>query len=248
MKNAKLKALVLGVGIALGTATPRAEAVVFHDFIHTLQNIFTQLYGIGSDVQEYTEEYRRWQQQMREFQRYIAKLQGYMSMFNMPHNQDMEKVDRMWSVEDKCGAASMLNPRELLGRFTLNPEGNVLQQQRDICARIQIAKNDRYNYTVDFMETIKPALERELRELQVRRNVSNEPGDLAAAASDNTALANNVELQFQAWDAQMKGYDAYIASMEDSNRTLAQRALGGRKPNLVREVVKTVALKEALGQ
>lgn len=248
MNRLTFKSAILASAIGFSLVSPRANAVVFHDPIHTLQNIITQLYGMGSDAAEYGEQLMRWRRQLQEFQRYIAKLQGFASAFNIPYNTNMQKVPVMWGVEQHCGSSSMLNPRELLNSFSLNPEGNVLQQQRDICARIQIAKNEKYNYTVEFMETIKPNLEAELRQLRARRDTSSDPGDVSAASGDNGALSNNIQLQFQTWEAQMNGYDAYIVSMEDSNRVLAQSALKGKKGALTREVIKTLALKRALGQ
>lgn len=248
MNRPYLKIAVLSTAIAFSVASPRADALVFNDVIHTLQNILTQLYGIGSDAVEYGEQVSRWRRQLQEFQRYIAKLQGFASNFNIQPDTRMKKVDPKWGVAERCGTVSMLNPAELLRAFSLNPEGNILKQQRDICARIQIAKNEKYNYTVDFMEQVRPQLESELATLLARRNTSNEPGPINASNGDNSAMNNNIQLQFQTWEAQMKGYDAYIASMEDSNRVLAQSALKGKKGDLTREVVKTIALKQALGQ
>lgn len=241
----KIAAPVLALVLFLAPA-PRAEAVVFHDIIHTFQNIVTQMLAYYQRFDEYRAQATRWSQQLQHYQQELVKVMGFASSFNIPLDQNLVEVPETRMVAELCGGGVDFSVAGLLSAFTINPEGNILEQQRDVCRRIQVAKNRKYNATVKFMKELKPQLDSELKQLEARRNASQAKGNVDASVSDAVAFDNKLKVQFEAWEMQMKGYDAYIASMEDDNRTLAQIALQGKKTDIRRELIRTIALKKAL--
>lgn len=242
----RIAAALLAAVLAAAPA-PRAEAAVFHDAIHTIQNILTQMLAYYQRSEEYRANAMRWAETIRHIQQEVIKITGFRSTLNIPLDEDLRPVAETRMVAELCGGGAAFSISRLMSSFSIDPEGDLLEQQRDACRRIQIAKNRKYNATVTFMQTLKPQLEAELKRLEDRRDASSEKGNVDAAAYDAAAFNNKLKVEFEAWEMQMKGYDAYIESMEDTSRTLARLALKG-KPNVVRDLIRTTTLKAALDQ
>lgn len=204
-------------------------------------NTYTQQY---QDSTEYAEQAQRWYQTYRHYQQQMVKVQGMFMTLGVSPDKELQAVPEKQGVAERCGSVS-LSVKALLQQFSLNPGGNITQQQRDLCARIQIANNRKYNAAVRFVNEISPALDKHLAALKERRNSSNEEGNLRAVAADMAAFDAWMAAQFQNWETQSKMYDAYIGTMQDTQRMLSAIALNGRA-GPVGQVIKTTALRAAL--
>lgn len=242
----KVATLTLTLALLQPIGSAKAQLVV-NDPPHQIQNILTQLRSMAKDAAEYKAQYTRWISTYQHYQQQLIKVQGYFSGFRMPIGATMSKVPEDWNVMNRCGGTGGISVSALMGSFSLNPEGNILQQQQEICSRIQIARNQKFNSTVEFMTKVKPMLDAEIRKLEARRQSGNTEGIVTNAISDAGSMDVRLQAEFQTWEAQMKAYDSYVASMEGASRTLAHVALKG-KAGFAREILRTATLKTALGQ
>jgi hypothetical protein len=160
----------------------------------------------------------------------------------MPKGADLSPVLMNHNVAERCGGFSISNLTKV---FNLNGSGNIYEQQKEICANIQMMENMKYNATVEFLSKTAPAMEAELKDLDSRRNSSNENGNVDANTNDALRMSTSMDGRFKVWETQVKSYDAYIQTMQGTQKILAQGALKG-KSGLLGTFVKTAALKGAL--
>ena len=85
----------------------------------------------------------------------------------------------------------------------------------------------------------------EMSELEARRGISNENGNVDASTNDAVRMMASMEGKFKVWETQVQSCDAYIQTMQETQKILAHGALKG-KSGMLGTFVKTAALKGAL--
>lgn len=195
---------------------------------------------------EHVETITKWTQQLNHMKQQVIQIQSMLSSIGMPANQPLTKVGDNYLVAESCSSGGGgFSLATLASVFKLNPDGDVMEQQKQICVNIRVARNKKFDYTVDFVQKTAPQMQSMLDKLNSQRNSNNNQGNLQAVDSDSMRMANDLALKFQIWEGQMKAYDTYIASMEENQRVLAKTALKG-KQTILGTFVKTAALKTAL--
>lgn len=208
---------------------------------HTLNQINTYL-AQAQAVGEYGEQAMRWRNTLTHLQQQLIRIQGIISGFGLPKGVDLTPVLLNHNVAERCGGFSISSLTKV---FSLNGEGNIYEQQKQICANIQMMENMKYNATVEFLNKTAPEMEAELKSLNARRNSSNENGSVDANTNDALRMSTSMDGRFKVWETQVQSYDAYIQTMQGTQKILAQGALKG-KSGLLGTFVKTAALKGAL--
>ncbi|MBX9403420.1 DUF4141 domain-containing protein [Lysobacter sp. BMK333-48F3] len=246
-KNLAVAALAAACVFGVGSAN--AQWVVT-DPGHTIQNIVTQIKGFAERYGQHIKEYTKLQQQVQHFQQQVVKLQSMLSTIGMPAQEQWKELNKSEEVAAKCassggGGGGLPIIGALTGAFKLDLGGDVAKQQRQICANIVSAKVDKYNYTVRFARDTLPEMERQMKELEKKRNSDLKQGTMEAVANDSARLANGMSAKFANYEGQMQAYDSYIAAMEDNQRQLVETAMNGRA-GILGSVFKTTALKMAL--
>lgn len=250
-KQPAIKALVAGMVFAAAVAAGNANATGMPvlDISNLLQNLMNQINTYSArfqDVAEYGQTATRWTSTLNHYRQQLVQIQGIMSNIGLPQGQSITKVDADYLVAERCnGGQGGFSFASLTQQFSLNPSGDLIQQQRQICANIQRMQNAKFNYTVDFFKDYAPKLQDELTQLGSQRNASNDQGNVAASDNDALRVSNDVDVKFQTWQATLHAYDSYIVSMEENQRVLAKVALKGREGPLG-TLVKTATLKAAL--
>lgn len=206
-------------------------------------NTYTQRY---QDNAEYGAEAQRWIQRAQHMQQQLVRAQGLFAQSSVALDQPVSEVGDDWNVAEKCGASFSM--ASLAGQFVLRQGDDFVAKQREVCARIQVARNRKFNATVRFLKRVSPQLESQLQQIERRRNASNDQGNVMAVSVDAQNFDNWMAAQFQNWDMQTRMYDGYIASMEDAQRTLAEIALKGDRSKPFGSPVKTVILQGALAR
>jgi hypothetical protein len=191
---------------------------------------------------EYGEEAMRWRQTLAQYQQQLVRIQGIISAFGMPQGPELTPVALNHNVAARCGGFSISSLTKV---FNLNGSGNIYDQQKQICANIQMMENMKYNATVEFLEKTASEMKTELQGLDARRGISNENGNIDANTNDAVRMATNMGGKFKVWETQVSSCDAYIETMQETQKILAQGALKG-KSGLLGTFVKTAALKGAL--
>lgn len=198
----------------------------------------------GQDYSEYAQQAQRWYQTYQHYQQQLVRVQGLFMGQGLSLERPLAEVPDDWNVQSKCGAGFSL--ANLVSGLT--PGEDVIKKQREICGRIQLAQNRKFNATVRFMREIAPKLDQKLDEIRRRRNSSNDEGNIAAVAVDAQNFNNWMNAEFQSWDMQIRMYDSYIATLRETQKTLAEVALKGDKSRSIGRPVGTNALQGALGQ
>lgn len=253
MKNHKsrraLAALSLAIALAAGGAAlvpAPAQAFVCANCASEWTQIMNQMQLLSQKIQdagEYTETAMRWKRQLDHYQQQLVKLKHTLMGFSMPNSLSMEPIEDNYMVSERCGGGFSLV--SVVQGFSLNPNGNIVEQRKTICASIQIAQNRKYNETISFVKKTLPELEAALKNTHDRRDSSEDQGVAQAAQYDAISYSNTFDTRYRAWQITIQTYDGYIASMEDKQRSLTQLGLKG-EDNPLGTIVKTAALKTAL--
>lgn len=239
--------VAIGVLIAsLGVAsTARAQFAVAEVGPSALNHMLTQVntwVQQGQDYAEYAQEAQRWYQTYQHYQQQLVRAQGVFMGQGLSLERPLSEVPEDWNVKGRCGGDfSVANLAS-----AIVPGEDIIEKQREICARIQVAQNRKFNATVRFMREVAPKLDQKLGEIRQRRNASNDEGNMTAVAVDAQNFNNWMNAEFQGWDMRVKMYDNYILTLEETQKTLAAVALKGDKSRAIGSPVKTGALQGAL--
>ena len=244
-KSVRLMLTSLALSCSLATGNGNAVTVVEvgpSAIQHILNQINTYTQSL-QDYAEYGENAMRWRNTFTYYQQQLIKMQAMIMSFGMPKGVQLKEVPEDYMVANRCGGGFSL--ANLTKVFNFNASGNLVEQQQMICGNIQRTENLKYNLTVRFMQRTVPELQRVLKDAESRRNSNNEPSTADTANNDSGQISNKLDVEFKTWDTQIKMYDSFIASMQESQKMLAQTGLkGGHSP--LGTLVKTAALKTAL--
>jgi hypothetical protein len=234
------------VTLVIGSPSIDATGMPVVDIANIIQATLNQINTYSAryqDVAEYSEQLMRWKRTLEQYQNQLIQIQGVVMAFGLPEGKPVTRVPDNYMVVERCGGGFSLS--SLTQVFQINPTGNIIEQQKQLCANIQRMQNTKFNYTVDFFTQYAPKLQDELKQSETRRNSSNTQGNVAAADNDALRIGNTADANFQTWQANIQAYDSYIASMENNQRILAKAAMKG-KESLLGTMIKTGALKGAL--
>jgi hypothetical protein len=245
-----LLAMALMVSMPFGSA----NAVVFHDVIHTIQNIFTQLWTESKDAAQYSwdkaEQARHLAQMVKEYE---AQLSGIVNFMDASMSMGADFKERSASdvakiAANRCpGSKGMPSLSELWRSFIPDPSKDIEEQQLELCQRIVMAESERYNEQVRMLKRIvdnSKQLERLARQREAMGAGAN-PGELDSNSNDIERFTARASMDMQYAQTVMTAYDGYIASLQTSQQELAMQAMRGeRKP--WGTVVQGATLKGAL--
>ena len=248
MSKVKARVGLAGVLMVMAAASGGAGAsgMPVIDIGNIIQATLNQINTHGQryqDAAEYGQNVTRWMQTLDHYRQQLVKIQGVVSSFGLPQGRVVSKVGADYMVAERCGSDAGV--AALTQAFRLDPSGSLIEQQQTLCAEIQRTTNAKYNYTIDFFQEYMPKLQGELRQIESQRNASNDEGNVSGVDSNSLQVANTSDANFQAFQARINAYDAYIASMEKNQRLLARMALKGQGSPLG-TLIQTTALKGAL--
>lgn len=228
-KNLAIGALALCCSVAAGGVN--AQWVVT-DPGHQIANIGQQVAVSAERAMEFTEQLAEWKKQYDHFQQQLIKFQTFLdNPIALPTAEPWSELNKQEVVEQRCrqpsGGGGMLG--SLMSGLGLDLDGNLSKQQMQICVNIESAKVDKFNYTVKFARDTVPEMQRLLGRVQSQRGTNSTQGNIAGVDSESRRLANDLDIKYQSWQAQMHIYDAYIVAMMDKQNSLAKRALKGRE-------------------
>lgn len=248
------QAMLLAMALAFAAPFGSANAVVFHDVIHTIQNIFTQLWTESKDAAQYSwdkaEQARHLAQMVKEYE---AQLSGIVNFMDASMSMDADFKERSSAdiakiAASRCpGSKGMPTLSELWQSFIPDPFKDIEEQQLKLCQRIVLAESERYNEQVRMLKRIvdnSKQLERLARQREAMGSGAN-PGELSSNSNDIERFTARASMDMQYAQTVMTAYDGYIASLQTSQQALAMQAMRGeRKP--WGTVVQGAVLKSAL--
>lgn len=235
--------VVIGLVGAAGTFAPRpAQAFAF--VCANCSNWMTQIPEYGAKIAHYGKELSAWRQQIAGMQAQIASIQNMFMTLGIQPGPQMDEVPRNYNVPQRCGGISLST---LTTVFNVNGSGDIYQQQKQVCANIQMMQNDKYNETVRFLRDSYQAVQTDFNMLRQKQASATNVGDSNKVAQDADAAIYKQKARYDDWQSRMIAYDGYIATMRENQKLLAQTALKGSKTNQVLgQIGKTAILVGAL--
>lgn len=240
--NWRAPALALVLVAALAPAASRASGFPVVDFINWIQNYLQQYQAIA----EYSEEAKRWYDSYKHMQQQLIKLQGFTASMGSMADHLAHRADDYGMVESCRGSKGGVALSALKQMGGIDREGDIQQQQRQICERIVLAENAKYNQTVDMLQRLRTRAE-ELKQIEQRRaSVGDSQGDLDANDNDVARLSAGMQMELDYWEATLAGYDSYIGLLRSDQQRLALLALNGDRRSPWGTVNQGMVLKGAL--
>ncbi|KRA20932.1 MULTISPECIES: hypothetical protein [unclassified Lysobacter] len=247
-KKLALASILLTCSLAAGNGSAMGPVVeVGPNLIQSILNQINTYSQRFADTAAYANDAKSWLDQLNHMKQQLINMQSLLSSVSMPNGTTWTKVNaNTYLVEESCNrGGGGLSVSGLLSMIGLDPAGDWVAKQKEICVNIRRARNEKYNYTVEFVMNVAPQMQNMLKTVNTRRNSSNTQGNVAAVDSSSNEISNDLALKFQIWQGQMQTYDVYIATMEENQRTLAYKAMKGQQ-TILGSLVKTGALATAL--
>lgn len=231
-------AIALAIGVA-GMATifiPR-PAQAFAIVCTNCSNWMTQ-------IPEYAAKIAHYKKQVDAMKAQIASIQNMFLSLGIQPGPEMDEVPDNYRVAERCGGFSLSSLSTVLN---INGSGDIYEQQKQVCANIQMMQNIKYNHTVKFLRESYYEMRKDFDALQQKQKSARTQGDAIVAAQDADSVFYKQEARYKDWQSKMQAYDSYIAIMQENQKLLAQMALKGTKTGkLLGQIGKTAILEAAL--
>lgn len=244
-KRNSIRPLALSLLATMMVAVGSAQAIVpVTDAAHISSTLTSWFGEWGKTAAQWGKEGAQWKQTWDHYLQQLVMMKGLTMSMGLEKGVNLEPVDEnTYMVAERCGSGFSLG--SLTKMISFNSSGNIYEQQKQICGNIQRVQNMKYNLTVKFMKDNVPKMEDMLKEIENERNANNNQGTVEGTTSKSAQMNNSLALNFQNYQSQVATYDAYVETLEGTQRTLAQGALKG-KQGMLGTFVKTAALKTAL--
>lgn len=197
------------------------------------------------DRLQFIEQGKRWIETKNHIQRQMIKLQQLQFGRSIMADDFPDRpVD--YGMEDRCPGPSG-GLQALKGRFIPQMDGNIVDQQTNLCQRAVLAENAKYNDSVKMLRTlIKRNEEFAKIDEQRKYDVGENPGALEANSNEAQRFVIRTKMDLDYWQARMRAYDDYILALQNDQSRLARRALEGKKTGSgIGRVIGTDSIKSA---
>lgn len=200
---------------------------------------------ILEDRAQFIEQGKRWIETKNHIERQMIKLQQLQFGRSVMADDFPDRpVD--YGMEDRCPGPSG-GLQALKGRFIPQMDGNIVEQQLNLCQRAVLAENAKYNDSVKMLRTLIKRNEEFARIDEQRKNeVGENPGALEANSNEAQRFVIRTKMDLDYWQARMRAYDDYILALQNDQSRLARRALEGKKSGSgIGRVIGTDSIKSA---
>ncbi|WP_432591909.1 DUF4141 domain-containing protein [Stenotrophomonas maltophilia] len=183
--------------------------------------------------------------QLRQLQQDLVTLSANPMLAMVQLDDKFTRRSPLHGAVAACATNGSFDPQMIWQDFAAKLSGDFKKQQAELCMRMVVAENAKYNATVGLLQQLRE-FESSLASIEKRRKVrGNAPGNTSALDNDLTAFASNLQLDLDGWNATMAAYDSYIAQLRTEQNRLSKVALRGQ-PNFFGEIIRPIALKTAL--
>ncbi|MEB1610479.1 hypothetical protein VDQ74_11330 [Xanthomonas campestris pv. campestris] len=246
--RAPFSRLAAGLLLSVGLCTGQVNAqVITHDPV-TLESMIAEY---GKDFERWKETLSQYQKEYAHYQQQLIKLQSLnLGITNMEDN--FTERDPSYGMAEACpgtggGLGSIMTS---IKNMLPNMNGNLVTEQTKICQLMVMTDNARYNESVRMLKRlIQRNVDFEQKIQLQRKSVGTSQGALAANDNEVSRFMAQNSMDLDYWQAKLKAYDYYEASLKSDQRRLTKRALNGNKEGgipLVGQLVQAAALKAAL--
>lgn len=248
IQTRRLALFAAGALATFGAGTAAAFPVV--DIPHTAltsANVAASAAKWGKELQHIGSEVAHWHSQIQYMQSQLFALQSMSLMPQVLMQDQFRKRPESYGMVTTCASNEAPSLDKLWRSFVPSMEGSLARQQQELCQRIVLAENAKYNATVDLLLQLRDRdLELEAITRQRLTVAAGQQGNLAANENQINMFATNLQMDLQRWQSTIMGYNNHIESLKSEQRGLARRAFDGQ-PSPLGTSVGTKALKSALG-
>jgi hypothetical protein len=213
-----------------------------------------RLVVMGKEIAEYQQQLRKMQEQYDNLQKNLAKLEGLTNV-QMPVTDNLEERDINYHMDLYCPGAPKGVLSSLKGALSINPGGNIKEQQMKVCQHMVMAKNAQYNEAAKVLKLLKER-NKELKKIEDRRATAiaggGKPGDIDAINLDFQQLATRMDVDANYSNTVIGAYGAYYSALESTQTQLGKSGMTGDTGNktfatqLVSKFVQGAALEAGL--
>lgn len=227
------RALSLPLGVALLGASLAAQAVipVTETGPSLIQHFLNQLNTYTQKVQDqvqHAKENAHFLAEAQHMQQQLIQLQGFMAS-QMPMDDMFQERAENYGMADECPEASGVQAGLSLLRqpLQLDMKGDIKQQQSELCQRIVVARNAKYNETVKILKQLRTR-NAEMQKLdQERSTTGTNQGSLDSNNNNTYRLQTRTQMDLDYWQATITAYDAYILACNQDQQRLLKKAMNG---------------------
>lgn len=236
------------LALLLTNSVTKAQVATAEVGPNLIQSILNQINNYTQSTQDYSEyglEAKRWYDKYLHMQQQLIKLQGFTASMGPMTEQFARRAEDYAMTESCHGSDGGLSLAALKQEFGIDLNGDIQEQQVQLCERIVLAENAKYNETVDMLKRLRKRSD-ELKKIeQGRSNVGDSQGNLEANDNDVARFSAGMQMDLEYWEAMLAGYDSYIGLLRMDQQRLALRAMdGSSKP--WGTVIQGAVLKAAL--
>jgi hypothetical protein len=186
---------------------------------------------LAKTVDQYAKQIEQYTLQVQQYEQMLTKVESLGTNFQLLPN-NLQKIDADTLVQANCSGSSGGIVSNLLNNATSMLTQSITQNQQNICAQIVITQVDKYNATVDMLNTLSSD-SAAVKKLDDLANSFTNLGQSSSVTTQAADLSNQVSAQVNAWNARIKADDAVISSLQGMQSTLAQMALNGSNGSML---------------
>jgi hypothetical protein len=204
-------------------------------------------------AKDFAKQEEQFQQQITQYQSTLSKFSSILDgvKFLVPEGVPLTSVGADYLVEESCPTTTAGVVSSLIGMLpslNLSGEANIdfRKKQHEICTAMQQTRNKKFNASLEFLNKTMPDIEALHAQMEARHNETKESGQAFANIDDGNLAQQKVDDAVKRYELRVNGYDQYLATLQQSQVTLAQIALKGRRATAMRSMVSNAALMEGL--
>lgn len=251
MKIKILSVAVMAVALAVSLRPATAAGMPVYDSVHTIQNVYTQLYNGSLSTAEFGKQAMRWAQQnqhnLAQIEHMARQLVSAQRFVNFRGNElpTLAERDPNEGVAEQCPGSGQGVAGYLASVVKVRADVDLAEQQKMICRQIAIARNLQFNNSVRLLQRLR-SRGQQMEEIERARNaVGNRMGDLSTNSNDVERFLAATGNDMNEWQSTNDSYERYVQLLRGYSTGIARQALQG-KNRVIGSAVQALALKMAL--
>lgn len=247
-RTTKRTLVTIASGLVLATSLAEAQVATVEVGPSLIQTILNQINNYTQSAQDYSEyglEAKRWYDKYQHMQQQLIRLEGFTASMGPMADQLSRRSDDYGMTITCRGSRGGVALSVLKAAIGLDLDGDIQEQQLQLCERIVLAENAKYNETVDMLKRLRVRAEEFQQIEQGRASVGDSQGNLEANDNDVARFSTGMQMELDYWEAMIAGYDSYIDLLRVDQQRLAMQAMKGPQ-NAWGNVIQGAALKSAL--
>lgn len=213
-------AIVAGI-IAIASGNANAQVAVIDAPAEQSANA-----AVLKQIDQYVMQGKQFEEQVLQYEQMVTSLTD-LNLKDLTPNTPLQPIgDPTSLIQAKCSGGSSSPIGSLMTSLTSLVGGPMNQSQQAICAQIVTTQVDKYNKTVDMLNTLN-SYTTSLNTLQKAINAIKLMGQSSSANSQASGYSAQLQTQMSDWESQMQADDAIIKTLEDQQSLLTQIALNG---------------------